>query len=60
MFAKDYISNWYEEVFVIKKDKSTIPQQSWKIKKTGDKLDVKWKEYDSSFGSQIDKKDIVM
>ena len=56
MFAKGYISNWYEEVFVIKKVKSTIPQQSWKIKKTGYKLYVKWKEYDSSFGSQIDKK----
>ena len=29
------------------------------IKKTGDKLYVKWKGYDSSFNSWIDKKDIV-
>ena len=26
MFAKGYISNWYEENFVIKKVKSTVPQ----------------------------------
>ena len=29
------------------------------IKKTGDKLYVKWKEYDNSFNSWIDKKDLV-
>ena len=29
------------------------------IKKKGDKLYVKWKGYDSSFNSWIDKKDIV-
>ena len=29
------------------------------IKKKGDKLYVKWKEYDNSFNSWIDKKDIV-
>ena len=30
-----------------------------KIKKKGDKLYVKWKGYDNSFNSWIDKKDIV-
>ena len=30
-----------------------------KIKKKGDKLYVKWKRYDSSFNSWIDKKDLV-
>ena len=30
-----------------------------KIKKKGDKLYVKWKGYDSSFNSWIDKKDLV-
>ena len=29
------------------------------IKKKGDKLYVKWKGYDNSFNSRIDKKDIV-
>ena len=29
------------------------------IKKKRDKLDVKWKGYDSSFNSWIDKKDIA-
>ena len=29
------------------------------IKKKGDKLYVKWKDYDNSFNSWIDKKDLV-
>ena len=29
------------------------------LKKKGDKLHVKWKGYDNSFNSSIDKKDIV-
>ena len=29
------------------------------IKRKGDKLDVKWKEYDNSFNIWIDKKDII-
>ena len=29
------------------------------IKKNGDKLYVKWKSYDSSFNSWIDKKDLI-
>ena len=29
------------------------------IKRKGDKLDAKWKEYDNSFSSWVDKKDIV-
>ena len=29
------------------------------MKKKGDKLHVKWKGYDNSFNSWIDKKDIV-
>ena len=29
------------------------------IKRKGDKLCVKWKDYDNSFNSWIDKKDIV-
>ena len=29
------------------------------IRKTGDKLYVKWKRYDNSFNSWIDKKDLV-
>ena len=89
IFAKGYNRNWFEEVFVIKKVKNTLPwiyvindltgeeiigtfyeyklhktdQTKFKIEKVikrkGAKLYVKWKGYDNSFNSQIDKKDIV-
>ena len=76
-----------EEVFVIKKVKSTVPwtyvindlngeeiigtfyekelqktnQREFRIEKErkGDKLYVKWKGYNNSFNSWIDKKDLV-
>ena len=86
IFAKGYMPNWSEEVFVTKKVKNTVPwtyvindlngeeiigtfyekelqktnQQEFRIekqvKKKGDKSYVKWKGYDSSFNSSIDKK----
>ena len=89
IFAKGYMPNWSEEIFIIKKNKNTVPWtyvlnvlngeviigtfyenelQKTKqnefmiekvIKKKGDKLYVKWKGYDNSFNSWIDKKDIV-
>ena len=89
IFAKGYIPNWSEELFIIKKIKNTVPwtyvlndlnseeiigtfyenelqktkQNEFRIekviKKKGDKLYVKWKGYDNSFNSWIDKKDIV-
>ena len=84
IFAKGYTPNWSEDIFVIKKVKTTVPwtyfineiigtfyekelqktnQQEFRIekviKKKGDKLKVKWKGYDSSFNSWIDKKDLV-
>ena len=89
IFAKWYMPNWSEEIFIIKKIKNTVPwtyvlndlngeeiigtfyenelqatnQQEFRvekiIKKKGDKLYVKWKGYDNSFNSLIDKKDIV-
>ena len=89
IFAKGYMSNWSEEVFVIKKIKNTVPwtyvindlndeeiigtfyekelqktsQEEFRIEKVirrkGDKLYVKWKGYDNSFNSWIDKKDII-
>ena len=89
IFAKGYAPNWSEEIFVIKKIKSTVPwtyaisdlngevivgssyeeelqetnQKELRIekviKKKGDKLYVKWKGYDSSFNSWIDKKKIL-
>ena len=88
-FAKGYIPNWSEEVFVIKKVENTIPwtyvindltgeeitgtfyekelhktnQQEFRIenviKRKGGKLYVKWKGYDSSFKSWIDKKELI-
>ena len=89
IFAKGYIPNWSEEVFVIKKIKNTIPwtyvindlngeeiigtfyekelqktnQEEFRIEKVirrkGDKLYVKWKGYDNSFNSWIDKRNLV-
>ena len=89
IFAKGYAPNWYEEVFMIKKVKNTVPwtyfisdlngekiigtfyekelqktnQEEFRIekviKKKGDKLYVKWKGYDNSFNSWIDKKDVI-
>ena len=88
IFAKGYTPNWFEEIFVIKKVKNTVPwtydindlngeevigtfykkelqktNQEFRIekviKKKGDKVNVKWKGYDSSFNSWIDKKDAI-
>ena len=89
IFAKGYMPNWPEEVFVIKRIENTVPwtyvindlngeeiigtfykeelqgtnQQEYRIekiiKKKGDKLYVKWKVYNNSFNSWIDKKDII-
>ena len=89
IFAKGYIPNWSEEIFIICKIKNTVPgtyvlndlngeeiigtfyekelqatnQQEFRIEKVlkgkGDKLYVKWKGYNNSFNSWIDKKDIV-
>ena len=81
IFAKSYMANWFEEIFVIRKIENTVPwtyvifgtfyeqelqdarQNEYRIekviKKKVDKLYVKWKGYNSSFNSWIDKKDIV-
>ena len=73
IFAKGYTPNWSEKVFVIKKIKNIvtfyekelqkIDQQEFRIEKVirkiSDKLYVKWKGYDNSFNSWIDKKGLV-
>ena len=89
IFAKGYVPNWFEEVFVISKIKNTVPwtyvvndlngeeiigtfyekkfqktnQKEFRIEKIiqrkGDKLYVKWKGYNNSCTSWIDKKDLV-
>ena len=89
IFAKGYMPNWSEEVFIVSKIKNTVSwtyviidlngkkligtfyekelqktdQKEFRIEKVlmkkGDKLYVKWKGYDNSFNSWIDKKDIV-
>ena len=89
IFAKGYMPNWSEEVFVIKEVKNTLPwtyainnlngeeitgtfyekelqktnQEEFRIEKVirrkGDKLYVKWKGYDNSFNSWIDKASLV-
>ena len=85
IFAKGYMPNWSEEVFIIKKVKNNVPwtyvindlngeeiigtfyekelqktsQEEFRIEKVirrkGNKLYVKWKGYDNSFNSWIDK-----
>ena len=89
IFAKGYMPNWSEEVFISSKIKNTVPwtyvindlngeeiigtfyekqlektnQKEFRIEKVltkkGDKFYVKWKDYDNSFNSWIDKKDLV-
>ena len=89
IFAKGYMPNWSEEVFVIKKIKNTVRrtyvindlngeeiigtfyekelqktnQEEFRIEKVirrkGDKLYGKWKGYDNSFNSWIDKGNLV-
>ena len=88
-FAKGYVPNWSEEVFIVNKIKNTVPwtytindlndepitgtfyekelqkanQKVFRIEKVlkrkGDKLYVKWKGYNNSFNSWINKKDLV-
>ena len=85
-FAKGYLQNWSEEVFLIKEVRNTVPwtcvvsdlkseeivgtfyekklqranQKGFIVEKVimkkGDKLYLKWKDYDISFNSWIDKK----
>ena len=89
IFAKGYMPNWSEEVFVIKKVKNTVPwtyvindlngeeitetfhekelqktnQEELRIEKVikrkGNKIYVKWKGYNNSFNSSIDKASLV-
>ena len=89
VFAKGYMRNWSEEVFVVNKIKNTVlltyeindlngekivgsfyekelqktDQKEFRIEKVirrkGDKLYVKWKGYDNSLNSWINKNDII-
>ena len=56
--GKEIIGTFYEN------ELQKIDQQEFRIEKVirkkGDKLHVKWKGYDSSFNSCIDKKDIIV
>ena len=57
------ISDFYEKELKRKKKENKTNQQEFRIEKVikrkGDKLLVKWKGYDNSFNSLINKKDIV-
>ena len=89
IFAKGYMPNWSEEVFVTKKVKNTVPwtyvindlnseeivgrfyekelqktnQEEFGIEKVikrkGNKIYVKWKGYNNSSNSLIDKANLV-
>ena len=72
IFAKGYVPNWSEEVFVVSKIKNTVP---WAyvindlnneeiriekvLKRKGDRLYGKWIGYGNRFNSWINKEDIV-
>ena len=57
LMVKKLLEHFYE------KELQEIDQQEFRIekviKKKGDKLYVKWKGYDNSFNSWIEKKDLV-
>ena len=89
IFAKGYVPNWSEEVFIVNKIKNTVPwtytisdlndeqiigrfyeknlqktnQKEFRIEKVlkrkGDQLYVKWRGYNNSFKSWINKKDLL-
>ena len=89
ILAKGYAPNWSEEIFVVKKNKNTVPCTyvisdlngeeitgsfyEKELQKTSQKesriekvlkamwkiLYIKWKEYDNSFDTWIDKKDLM-
>ena len=64
IFAKGYMPNWSEEVFISSKIKNTIPWTYVINDLNGEEiigidiLYVKWKGYDNSFNSWINKKDL--
>ena len=55
--GEEIISTFYENELQGTSQKEFIIEKV--LKKKGDKLYVKWKGYDNSFNSCIDKKDIV-
>ena len=57
VLKKKFAGNFYEKDLQKTKQKQFRVEKI--IKKKGDKLYVKWKGYDRSFNSWIDKKDIV-
>ena len=56
--GEEIIGTFYENELQ-KTDQKRIQNRKKVLKKKGDKLYVKWKGYDHSFNSWIDKKDIV-
>ena len=54
---KEIVGTFYEKELQKTNQKEFRVKKA--IKKKGNKLHVKWKGYDSSFNSWIDKKDIV-
>ena len=59
IFAKGYTPNWYEEFFVVKEVKSTVPWAYAINDLNGEWKYVKWKDFDSSFNSWINEKDLI-
>ena len=73
IFSKGYTPNWSEEIFIVNKIQSTVPWtylMIYMVKKLKEVfmeknykklilLFVKWKGYDNSFNSSIDKKDLL-
>ena len=62
IFAKGYMPNWSEEVFVIDKIKNTVPWTYVINDLNGEEITgtfYEWKGYDNSFNSWINKNDII-
>ena len=55
--GEDVIGTFYEKE--LQKTNQKVFRTEKVLKKKGDKLYVKWKGYDNSFNSWIDKKDLV-
>ena len=55
--GEETVETFYEKEFQNTNQKKFRVEKV--VKKKGDKLYVKWKDYDSSFSSWIDKKEIV-
>ena len=56
LMMKNWLEHYEKELQKASQEELKIEKM---IKKKGDKLYIKWKEYDNSFNGWIDKKDVI-